>query len=146
MASLKPLHLTAYIGHCTYVGSGPFLPSTKGGPTEAVHNLWIHLQIRISQNTKHLDAAAALEAERAKMPKGLIGKSFAEIIYRKAAAASSKDHIALRAWSESKGIEQSMTYEELAKAVQSGAKSLARGGVLCGDRVAFFAKAPWTTG
>jgi len=69
----------------------------------------------------------------------LVGNTFVEMLYARA-AGEGKDGAAIRAWSEGNGIEQSLTYKDLALAVQAGAAEMKKIGVSQGDRVAFFCK------
>lgn len=68
-----------------------------------------------------------------------LADTFPAILYHLAAGVQ-KDKLALRVWSEAKGIEEQMSFKELAQAVDAGAMSMAAGGVSVGDRVAFYCK------
>lgn len=86
--------------------------------------------------TRHLDS---ISAEAEKEPEKLVGETFVDLIFSKA-ISTEKSAPALKAWSEASGVEKTMTFEELAYAVQRAANSLAKVGVAHGDRVAFFCK------
>jgi len=106
-------------------------------PAVAMVLFYIMLGCRAEPKTPHLDKIhQQAEVKREKLE----GNSFPEMLYKKATDQSSKTRMALRVWSEAKGIERSMTYEQLAAAVESGAETLARAGVSPGDRVSFFCK------
>mmetsp|Transcript_12224 Transcript_12224/g.21710 ORF Transcript_12224/g.21710 Transcript_12224/m.21710 type:complete len:1178 (+) Transcript_12224:59-3592(+) len=99
--------------------------------------LYIWLACKPEPKTPHLDAIVKQADVK---PEKLSGNSFPEMLYQKATDANWKHRLALRVWSEGKGIEQRMTYEELAAAVEAGADTLAQAGVSRGDRVSFFCK------
>lgn len=83
----------------------------------------------------HLDK---IEEAASKSTCPLAGSTFVEIICKQ--AAENKKLVALRTWSEAQGIEEEMTYNDLAQAILSGAEAMQRIGVSQGDRVAFFCK------
>jgi len=96
---------------------------------------WLQLRPKPPESP-HLDA---LEKQADIDHGDLHGDTFVEMLYRRA-SDDRKDYVALRAWSEARGIERSLTYKELAQGVHAGAASMAQMGVGRGDRVAFFCK------
>jgi len=106
-------------------------------PAVAMVLFYIMLGCKAEPKTPHLDR---IHKQAEVKPEKLEGNSFPEMLYKQATDKSSKTRTALRVWSEAKGIECSMTYEQLAAAVESGAETMARAGVSPGDRVSFFCK------